>query len=113
MKKEKMKKQKQHGGSSIKTKLVCVILPVIGVILAVLVVFSYSMSSRIISGTSAQLLESSVASQKASIEAWLEDNLAAFNMLKHTIENTKPSDKKLQTMLDGSAGYASNYPEGL
>lgn len=111
--KEGQKKKGQSGIASMKMKLVCVILPVIGVILAVLVVFSYSISSRIIEGTSAALLESSVASQKASIEAWLDDNLAAFNMLKHTIENTKPSEEQLQVMLDGSAGYASNYPEGL
>lgn len=113
MKKERMKTQKQSGMSSMKMKLVSVILPVIGVILAVLVVFSYSISSKIIEGTSAALLESSVASQTASIEAWLDDNLAAFNMLKHTIEKTKPSDEKLQAMIDGSAGYESNYPEGL
>lgn len=113
MNEKRIKKEKQKGRFSMKTKLVCVILPVIGLILAVLVVFSYSISSNIIEHTSAQLLESSVSGQATSIEAWLDDNLAAFSMLKQTIESTKPSEEELQAMLDASAGYESNYPDGL
>ena len=33
--------------------------------------------------------------------------------MKTTIENTKPDDKELQTMLDSYYNYNSNYPEGL
>lgn len=98
---------------SMKTKLVGVILPVVGVILAVLVIFSYTISSKIIERRSTELLESSVSAQSASIEAWLDNNLEAFKMTKQVIEQTAPNEEELQDILDSTAGYNSNYPEGM
>lgn len=51
--------------------------------------------------------------QASQIESWLEQNIGAFQIVKTTIENTKPDDKELQTMLDSYYNYNSNYPEGL
>lgn len=116
-KRKKAKAEKVRGEkkvlASIKSKLVCVILPVTAIMLAILVVFSYSISSEMIEKTSTELLQSSVSSQATSIEAWLDKNLSAFSMAKQTIEKAHPSDEQLQTILNGTAGYDSNYPEGL
>lgn len=109
----KKRKAKKQRGLSIKAKLVCTVLPVIGLVLAVLVIFSYTISSGVIERRSAELLESSVSGQATSIEAWLDDNKAAFSSFKQIIEQTKPDEQHLQSILESSAGFNSNYPEGL
>ena len=62
---------------------------------------------------SQNLLQSSVENQASQIEAWLNENLASFQMAKTTIENLKPDDEELKTILDSYYGYNSNYPDGL
>ena len=98
---------------SIKTKLLGIIIPVVMVIVAVLVIVAYQMSAKIIERYSKNLLESSVANQASSIEGWLNENLASFQMAKETIEKLHPDDAQLQTILNGYYGYNDNYPDGL
>ena len=98
---------------SIKTKLLGIIIPVVMVIVAVLVIVAYQMSAKIIDRYSKNLLESSVANQASSIEGWLNENLASFQMAKETIEKLHPDDAQLQTILNGYYGYNDNYPDGL
>ena len=82
-----MKKQKTV---SIKAKLLGVIIPVVIAIVVVLVVVAYQISAGIIKKYSQNLLQSSVENQASQIEAWLNENLASFQMAKTTIENLKP-----------------------
>ena len=105
-----MKKQKTV---SIKAKLLGVIIPVVIAIVMVLVVAAYQISAGTIKKYSQNLLQSSVENQASQIEAWLNENLASFQMAKTIIEDLKPSDEELKTILDGYYGYNSNYPEGL
>ena len=105
-----MKKQKTV---SIKAKLLGVIIPVVIAIVVVLVVVAYQISAGIIKKYSQNLLQSSVENQASQIEAWLNENLASFQMAKTTIENLKPDDEELKTILDSYYGYNSNYPDGL
>ena len=104
-----MKKQKTV---SIKAKLLGVIIPVVIAIVVVLVVAAYQISAGTIKKYSQNLLQSSVENQASQIEAWLNENLASFQMAT-IIEDLKPSDEELKTILDGYYGYNSNYPEGL
>lgn len=108
-----MREKKQKGITSMKIKLIGVILPVIAIILAVLVIFSYSISSSIIEKRSAELLESSVMGQASNIEGWLNENLEAFKMTKQVVEKNDFSDAELNQVLNATAGYNSNYPEGI
>lgn len=105
-----MKKQKTV---SIKAKLLGLIIPVVIAIVVVLVVAAYQISAGTIKKYSQNLLQSSVENQASQIEAWLNENLASFQMAKTIIEDLKPSDEELKTILDGYYGYNSNYPEGL
>ncbi len=105
--------QKEKGIVSIKVKLLGVIVPVVIVSILVLVLIAYRTSAGLIESYSENLLESSVENQASQIEGWLEQNIGAFQIVKTTIENTKPDDKELQTMLDSYYNYNSNYPEGL
>lgn len=105
-----MKKQKTV---SIKAKLLGVIIPVVIAIVVVLVVAAYQISAGTIKKYSQNLLQSSVENQASQIEAWLNENLASFQMAKTTIENLKPDDEELKTILDSYYGYNSNYPDGL
>lgn len=105
-----MKKQKTV---SIKAKLLGVIIPVVIAIVVVLVVAVYQISAGTIKKYSQNLLQSSVENQASQIEAWLNENLASFQMAKTTIENLKPDDEELKTILDSYYGYNSNYPDGL
>ena len=98
---------------SIKTKLLGIIIPAVIILVLVLVLVAYYVSAGIIQNESKELLKTSVANQTTKIEAWLDENLAAFQTVKTTIEQTKPDSEELKTMLDGYYGYNSNYPEGL
>ena len=105
-----MKKQKKI---SIKAKLLGSIMPVVIIIVVVLVLVSYKASAKIIENYSENLLSSSVESQASKIEAWLDENIASFQMAKTTIETLKPDDEQLQKILDSYYGYSDNFPEGL
>lgn len=98
---------------SIKMRLLFVVLPVVAVVLAVLVVVSYLISSRIIQTRSEGALESSISSQTFSIEGWLQENLEAFAAYKQMIEQTHPDEVQLQNIIESSANYNANYPEGV
>ena len=98
---------------SIKAKLLGSIIPVVVVIVLALVLISYQASAGIIEKYSRNLLESSVSNQSSKIEAWLNENLASFQMAKTTIEEIHPDDAQLKTILDGYYGYNDNYPDGL
>lgn len=108
-----MNKQKQKGMVSIRAKLLGIIVPIVVVLIVILVLVSYSTSARLIESYSKDLLQSSVENQASQIEAWLEENIAAFQIVKTTIETTEPDEKDLQTMLDSYYNYNSNYPQGL
>lgn len=105
-----MKKQRKL---SIKARLLGSIMPVVIAIVAVLVLIAYQASAGIIEDYSQNLLESSVSNQSSKIEAWLNENLASFQMAKTTIENLHPDDTQLKAILDGYYNYNDNYPDGL
>lgn len=109
----KRKRSEKEHGVSIKTKLLGIILPVVIVIVIVLVGVSYSITKASITRYSTSLLNISVENQGNEIEAWLNENLAAFQSVKHVIETTHPDDAALQQILDGYYGVNANYPDGL
>ncbi|OOM80431.1 methyl-accepting chemotaxis protein [Clostridium sp. BL-8] len=98
---------------SIKVKLIGIIIPMMVVIVSLLIIVSYNKSQSIITKSANDLLESSSKNQVSQIEAWLNENLASFQAVKTSIENTKLSNDELQNLLDKYYGYNSNYPEGL
>ena len=108
-----MKQKGQKKTTSIKTKLLGTILPVVIVIGIVLVGVSYFVSKQIITEYATDLLNSSIENQANEIEAWLGENLAAFQMAKETIEELDADDAQLQGILDRYYGYDDNYPNGL
>lgn len=108
-----MGKQKTKQVISIKVKLLGIILPVVIIMMVLLVGISYLISKNIITENSENLLSSSIENQANEIEAWLNENLSAFQTAKQTIEQLKPDAQQLQRILDGYAGFNDNYPEGL
>lgn len=98
---------------SVKTKLLGIILPVVMVIIIVLTSLSYYVSRDVIRSNTQDLLETSVQSQAAEIEAWLSQNLTSFQVEKHALEWMGFDDKQFQDFLDAYYGYDSNYPEGF
>ncbi|MCH5267479.1 MAG: methyl-accepting chemotaxis protein [Lachnospiraceae bacterium] len=112
-KNEKEKKKRDRGALSVKAKIIAFVIPAIAVMIVAMIALSYIMSSNIIRGNASERLQSSISYQAESIAAWLDENLSAFCVVKHTIEQTHPSDEQLQEMLDAYCGYNSNYPNGL
>ena len=104
---------KKEGMVSIKTKLLGVILPVVILIVVLLIGISYIISKNLLTQYSQNLLRSSIESQASEIESWLNENLAAFQIVKQTIEGTQPDEEQLQGMLDQYYGFDDNYPDGL
>ena len=108
-----MKRKEQKKTISIKTKLLGTILPVVIVIGLVLVGVSYFVSKQTITEYATDLLNSSIENQANEIEAWLGENLAAFQIAKQTIEGLDSDETQLQSMLDRYYGYDDDYPNGL
>ena len=104
-----MKQQK----ISIKMKLLGTILPVVLVIVMGLVAISYIVSRDIIRESAKNLLNTSIENQANQIEGWLNENLSAFQIVKHTLEQTNPDKEHLQEMLNQYYNYNSNYPQGI
>lgn len=98
---------------SIKIKLLGIILPVIIIIIIVLTGLSYFAAKNVIKSNAHNLLNASIESQAAQIEAWLNKNLSSFQVAKQTLEQMDFDDKQLQNFLDAYYGYDSDYPEGL
>lgn len=103
----------QKGMVSIKLKLSGTIVPIVVVIILALVLIAYKNSAKVIENCSENLLESSVENQASQIEAWLSENIEAFQIVKSTMETMQPDEKELQTMLDTYYNYNSNYPQGF
>lgn len=106
-------KKEQTKMVSIKVKLLGITLPVVVIIMTFLVGFLYFISKNIITDYSQNLLRSSIESQADQIEAWLNENLEAFRMVKQSIEQTKPEQQMLQEILNSYYGFNDNYPDGL
>ena len=98
---------------SIKMKLLGTILPVVLAIVLGLVSISYVVSRDIITESAKNLLNTSIENQANQIEGWLNENLAMFQIVKHTIEQTNPEKEDLQEMLNQYYNYNSNYPQGI
>ncbi len=108
-----MKEESGKRMVSIKVKLLGIILPVVILIMVLLVGISYFISRDIIKAYSENLLSSSIENQANQIEAWLNENLAAFQAAKRAIEQTNPGPEQLQAILDSYYGFNDNYPQGL
>lgn len=113
MKKDKTQNKKKVRNASIKTKIIGTIVPIIAILVIIMIVLSYTISSRTIRNNAEELLNSSISYQSKSIVAWLEENLASFSSAKRIIEETKPSTEELQDILDSYYNYNANYPNGL
>lgn len=97
----------------IKVKLLSIIIPAVIVTMIILIGISYTISKEIILGYSSSLLNTSIENQCNEIEAWLNENLAAFQMVKNVIETTSPDETALQNLLDGYYGKNDNCIDGL
>lgn len=97
----------------IKFKLLSIIVPAVIVTMIILIGISYTISKKIILGYSSSLLNSSIENQSNEIEAWLGDNISAFQTVKDIIETTSPDKEQLQAMLDGYYGKNDNCQDGI
>lgn len=111
--KKEQKDQSRQKIISMKAKLLGTMLPVVIVMVILLVGIAYSVSRSMLTEYSENLLLSSIEIQASEIEAWLNENLSAFQIVKRTIEGTQPSEEELQDILNQYCGYNSNYPDGL
>ena len=82
---------------SIKVKLLGIILPVICIIITVLTGLMYNVSKKVNQSNAQDLLKTSVEIQSAEIEAWLNRNLAAFNVMKQALEQWHLMNIKCRT----------------
>lgn len=108
-----MSKRNFKNKTSIKAKLLGIIIPMMAITVVLLIVISYNESKKIITKSANELLETSTKKQVDQIESWLNENLASFSAVKTSVEGTSLDDKELQNLLNKYYGYNSNYPEGL
>lgn len=112
-----MQKEREKMGEgrmvSVKAKLLGIILPTVVLMIVCLVAISYHITKGIIEESSRDLLSSSIENQAGEIESWLNENLAAFNSVKQTIEGINPGEEELQMMLNQYYDFDSDYPDGI
>lgn len=116
MKKNEEKKGKKETGKkvmSVKAKLLMILIPCIALAMALLILVFYMLVAKQMKRTSEDMLESSVRSQENQIESWMNEKLAAFQMIKTDIEKEPRTDEELQKLLDLYVGYESDYPDGI
>lgn len=106
-------KNKTNRFMSIKIKLLGIILPVVICIMSILTALSYYVSRKVIQSEAQNLLQTSVESQAAEMEAWLNQNLVSVSVAKQAIEQMNFDEKQLQDFLDSYYNYDSNYTEGF
>lgn len=99
--------------TSISTKLLTIIVPVVSILVVALILISFNVSKKMIQDSSKELLRSSVSSQSAKINSWVDQNLSTLSAAKQAIEATDMDDATLQRMLNGFYNYNSNFPEGI
>ena len=108
MKKNEEKKGKKETGKkvmSVKAKLLMILIPCIALAMALLILVFYMLVAKQMKRTSEDMLESSVRSQENQIESWMNEKLAAFQMIKTDIEKEPRTDEELQKLLDLYVGY--------
>lgn len=88
-------------------------MPVIFVIMTVLTGLSYYVSKSVIQSNAHDLLQTSVESQAAEMEAWLERNFVSVGVAKQAVEEMGFDDVQLQDFLDSYYNYDNNYSEGF
>jgi len=98
---------------SIKIKLLGIMLPMIILIMTVLTGLSYYVSKKAMQSNARKLLQTSVESQAAEMEAWLERNLVSVSVAKQAVEKMEFDDRQMQDFLDSYYNYDSNYSEGF
>ena len=104
---------KKNAKFSIKAKLLSAIIPITSAMIIILVIIAYSVSASMIKKNAESLLETSVAKQSSSIEAWMTENINSFGSAKRAIETARPDAKTLQKMVNGYYNFNSNSPNGI
>ncbi len=97
----------------IKTKLLGIILPIVGLIVIVLACLSYFVSKNVIKKDAQELLATSVESQASDIMSWLNQNMTSFSVMKQSLEKLDFDEEQLQAFLDAYYGFDSNYAGGI
>lgn len=98
---------------SIKAKLLGALIPVVIIVVFLLILTSYQVSKGMIEESAKNLLDSSIKNQVNEMEGWLQEDLSSFEMVKKSIEGTKPDDEELQMLLNQYYGYSTEYPQGI
>ncbi len=117
-KKNEKKKQRKNNAAirkrgSIRNKLLLCIMPVVVLTIVIIVFLSTTLSRKYLTSMAQQALDSSISNQADNIESWLNENMEYFSTVKRAIEYMKPSEKELQTLLDGYYSFNDNSKNGL
>lgn len=113
MKEGTKRKRGQKKFISIKTKLLGIILPVVIVMITILIYSSYYVTKNVIQSNVQALLTTSIESQAAEMEAWLDRNLTSFCVVKQALEKIDFNREQLQIFLDAYCDFDDNYPNGF
>lgn len=114
MKKKSVTQAPRSGAkSSVRLRLLRLIVPAVLAMILVLIAISACSSANRIRQMATSELDSSISNQIDNIDSWLDENLADFSAVKHIIEQTKPDEKGLQSIIDATYGYNSNAADGL
>ena len=97
----------------IRNKLLITIMPIIFISILVIILLASYFSRKYMTQMAESLLNSSVTSQKTSIESWLDKNLETFSSVKHTIEVEGTDPESLQMLLDAYYDYNKYAPDGI
>ena len=97
----------------IKNKLLSSIVPAVLLTIALLVIISSILTRSRMQEMAQSELEGSIVNQSDNIEAWMEENLENFSTAKATLEELKPADDQIESILSAYVGLNKNSPNGI
>ena len=112
------KNQREHKSKvkylhSMKTRLISIISPIVIVIIAILLVLTYSKSKAIIVSYANQLVESITISNQHEIEIWSKDILSGLNQIQNTMNTVSLDTEEILPYLTSTMKKNDSYPNGV
>ena len=110
---EKQHKSKVKYLSSMKSKLIMIISPIVILVIAVLLILTYSKAQQIIVEYADELVESVTASNGHEIEIWSKDILSGLDQIQNTIDVVDLDEEQFMNYLKSTMNKNDSYPNGV
>ncbi|PHV69791.1 chemotaxis protein [Sporanaerobium hydrogeniformans] len=106
-------KNEKKGITSIKFKLIALIIPLVILTISILLNITYKKSREMIVNYAQQLVQALTVSNEHEIETWSQDIISGLNQIKNTIDAMELKDDELLGYLKTTMNKNDSYKNGV